>query len=196
MPKDRRESNKKYYENHKRKWKKYKRKARIKAEKKTRGSYYTGLSNKQKAFKKSVEQGIDPAEAVKRAYPGITNISEKLTEFRHNPVLDNTMERFKASMVEAGFTPKYEAESKFAFAERAHEKDSTPHDVRNAIIVFQDWDKARGLTIERSESRSLNINITVTPEQAKHMESVPEEEIIDVEESDLEKEKKNDFSLP
>lgn len=181
MPKDRRESNKKYYEKHKKRWKKYKRKARIKAEKKTRGSYYTGLSNKQKTFKRSVERGVDPVEAVKRAYPGITNITEKLTEFRHNPVLENTMERFKASMVEAGFTPKYEAESKFGWVERGKKKDSTPHDVRNAIIILQDWDKAQGLTVERSETRSLNFNINVGLEQAKHMERVPEEEdVIDV----------------
>jgi len=164
MPEDRRESNHKYYEKHKARWKKYRRRAKIKAKRKAVGPYMR-LSDKQKTFKRAVDQGLDPAEAVKRAYPDTTNIGRKLHDLKQHPVLAISFDKHMAAMVDAGFTPKYEAESKFAFAERAHKKGSTPHDVRNAIIVLEDWDKVQGLTVERSETRSLNINITMTEEQ-------------------------------
>ena len=165
MPKDRRESNRKYYEKHttKAKRKKYRRKARIKAKKKARGPYMR-LSDKQKRFKRAVDQGIDPAEAVKRAYPDTTNIGRKLSEFKHNPVLATSIDRYVATMVEAGFTDKFEAEKLHTIAGKTDE-ESNPHADRNTIIVLQDWRKTRGLDVERSESRSLNINITMTEEQ-------------------------------
>lgn len=163
MPKDRRESNKKYYEKHKKTWKKYRRRARIKAKKKAFGPY-TRLSDKQKTFKRAVDQGVDPAEAVKRAYPDTTNISRKLSEFKHNPVLAASIDRYVATMVEVGFTDEFEAEKLHTIASKT-KKDSNPHADRNTILVLQDWRKTRGLDVERSESRSLNINITMTEEQ-------------------------------
>ena len=163
MPKDRRESNKKYYEKHKKRWKKYRRKARIKAKKKARGPYMR-LSDKQKRFKRAVDQGIDPAEDVKRAYPDTTNIGRKLSEFKHNPVLAASIDRYVATMVDVGFTDEFEAKKLHTIAGKTDE-ESDPHADRNTIIVLQDWRKTRGLDVERSETRSLNININMTEEQ-------------------------------
>lgn len=163
MPEDRRESNKKYYEKHKARWKKYRRKAKIKAKRKAVGPYMR-LSDKQKTFKRAVDQGIDPAEAVKRAYPDTTNIGRKLSEFKHNPILAASIDRYVATMVEAGFTDEFEAKKLHTVVSKTDE-ESDPHADRNTIIVLQDWRKTRGLDVERSESRSLNINITMTEEQ-------------------------------
>lgn len=189
MSKDRRESNRKYYEKHKARWKKYRRRAKIKAKKKLYGSYnYVALTEKQKKFKKAVEQGIEPVEAVRRAYPAEENPGSKLSKLKQNPILGATIAGYVAEMIDAGFTTKYQAKSQFDWCERALKEDSTPHDVRNAIIILQDFRKTQGWDVERRESRNYNININVGPEQAKFMEDVPEEEIIDVEESNLEKE--------
>jgi len=163
MPEDRRESNRRYYEKHKARWKKYRRRAKIKAKKKAFGPYKV-LSEKQKKFKRAVDQGIDPAEAVKRAYPDTTNVGRKLSEFKHNPMLAASIDRYVATMVEVGFTDEFEAEKLHTIAGKTH-KDSNPHADRNTIIVLQDWRKTRGLDVERSESRSLNININMTEEQ-------------------------------
>ena len=182
MAKDRRESNRKYYEKHtsKAKRKKYRRKARIKAKKVLYGDYnYIALTDKQKKFKKAVEQGIEPVEAVRRAYPGIDSPGSKLSKLKQNPILSSSIDRYVATMVEAGFTDKFEAKKLHTIAGKTDE-ESDPHADRNTIIVLQDWRKTRGLDVERSESRSLNINITVTPEQAELIQRIVEEEAIDV----------------
>lgn len=163
MPEDRRASNKKYYEKHKKTWKKYRRRARMKAKKKARGPYRS-LSEKQKRFKRAVDQGIDPAEAVKRAYPDTTKISKKLSELKHNPVLATSIDRYVATMEKIGFTDEFEAKKLHTIAKKTDE-ESNPHADRNTILVLQDWRKTRGLDVERSESRSLNININMTEEQ-------------------------------
>jgi len=180
MPEDRRESNKKYYEKHKTRWKKYRRKAKIKAKRKAVGPYMR-LSDKQKTFKRAVDQGIDPAEAVKRAYPGITNISRKLYDLKQHPVLAISFDRFMAELEDVGLSTKYEAE-KYKEMTDISGKKASPHVNKVASGILMHLDKLRGFEVQRSESRNYNININVTPEQAKHMERVPEEEeVIDVE---------------
>ena len=159
MAKDRRESNHKYYEKHKAKWKKYRLKARKKAQRP-----YKMLSEKQKTFKRAVDRGVDPAEAVKKAYPNTTNITRKLSEFKKNPILAASIDNYVATMIETGFTDEFEAKKLHTIASKTG-KDSNPHADRNTIIVLQDWRKTRGLDVDRSESRSLNINITMTEEQ-------------------------------
>lgn len=165
MPEDRRESNKKYYEKHKKRWKFYRRKAKIRAKKKLYGDYnYIALTDKQKKFKKAVEQGIEPIEAVKRAYPGIDTPGSKLSKLKQNPILASSIDRYVATMLDVGFTDKFEADKLHTVVSKT-DKKSDPHADRNTIIVLQDWRKTRGLDVERSESRSLNININVTEEQ-------------------------------
>lgn len=167
MSKDRRESNQKYYEKHKKRWKKYRQKAKVKAKQKLYGSYnYKALTDKQKKFKKSVEQGIEPVEAVKRAYPGIDShqAGSKLSKLKQNPILASAIDRYVATMVNLGFTDEFEAKKLHTIASKTDE-GSNPHADRNTIIVLQDWRKTRGLDVERSESRSLNININMTEEQ-------------------------------
>lgn len=180
MPKDRVQANRAYYEKHKAKWKKYRLDARKKAQRP-----YKKLSEKQKTFKRAVDHGVDPAEAVKRAYPDTTNISRKLTAFKQNPILAASIDNYVATMVEAGFTEEFEAEKLHTIASKT-KKDSNPHADRNTIIVLQDWRKTRGLDVERSETRSLNININMTEEQMEFFQRKLEEkkkqkeEVIDI----------------
>jgi len=179
MPKDRRESNSKYYEKHKKTWKKYKRRARLKAKRKAVGPYMR-LSDKQKTFKRAVDQGIDPAEAVKRAYPDITNITRKLYDLKQHPVLAISFDRYMADLEDVGLNTKYRAIKYKEMADKTG-KESTPHADSVTFRILEHIDDMQGFNIQRSETRSFNINITVAPEQAKHMERVPEEEdVIDV----------------
>jgi len=179
---DRRESNKKYYEKHKKRWKKYRRKAKIKAKKVLYGDYnYVALTDKQKKFKKAVEQGIEPVEAVKRAYPAEENPGSKLSKLKQNPILASAIDRYVATMLEVGFTDEFEAKKLHTIAKKT-DGESNPHADRNTILVLQDWRKTRGLDVERSESRSLNINITMTEEQMEFFlrKQEEKEEAIDV----------------
>ena len=165
MPKDRRESNRKYYEKHtsKAKRKKYRRRAKIKAKKRARGPYMW-LSDKQRKFKKSVDQGIDPVEAVKRAYPGITNIPRKLGELKQHPAIAISLDKFMAELEDVGLTIRYEAK-KYKEMTDISGKAATPHVNKVASGILMHLDKLRGFEVERKESRSLNINITMTEEQ-------------------------------
>jgi len=182
MAQSRRESNKKYYEKHKKRWRKYNRKRRMTLKRKVYGPgfNYQPLTPKQKTFKRAVERGIEPIEAVKKAYPGVHSPSTKLSSLKRNPILNATVGGYVADMIDAGFTTKYMAKSQFDWTERANKEGSTPHDVRNAIIIIDGFRKTQGWEVERSEKRSLNLNINVGPEQAKFMENVPEEEEEDV----------------
>lgn len=174
MSRDRGKYQQEYYAKHKDKWKEYnataekrkKQKITSHGRVKTGVPYYKKLTDKQKAFKRSVDHGVDPVEAIKKAYPGITNVSRKLSDVRKNPILATSIDNYALAMTEAGFTDKFEAKKLFTIANKTSE-DSSPHADRNTIIVFQDYRKSRGLDIARTETRSLNLNITVTPEMAE-----------------------------
>jgi len=178
MPTDRRESNKKYYEKHKKTWKKYRRRARIEAKKKTRGPYMR-LSDKQKKFKRAVDQGIDPAEAVKRAYPNITDITRKLHDLKQHPVLAISFDSYMADLEDVGLNTGYRAKKYKEITDKSN-NESTSHTDKVTSGILMHIDKIQGFEVQRSESRNYNINITVTPEQAEHMKRVEEEKAIDV----------------
>ena len=184
MAQDRRESNKKYYEKHKKRWRKYNRKRRITLKRKLYGNYnYVALNEKQKKFKRYVERGIEPVEAVRKAYPAEQNPGSKLSKLKNNPILKSSIDRYVATMIDVGFIDKYEARKLHTIAEKT-DQESNPHADRNTILILQDWRKTRGLDVERSESRSLNINITMTEEQVdfflrKQKEKEEKEKAID-----------------
>lgn len=143
---------------------------------------YRRLTDKQKAFKKAVDGGTDPAEAVKAIYTskGGRGIENMLTEVKRNPVLAASIDNYTATMLKVGFTDEFEAKKLYAIADKT-KKDSSPHIDRNTIIVFQDYRKSRGLDIARSETRSLNININLTEEMAEFWQrKQKKEEVIDV----------------
>lgn len=163
MPRDRRKYFHDYYKKNKSKWKGYIAGAIAREYGRSKISYKK-LTNKQKKFKRAVDQGIDPIEAIKIAYPGSTHTHSGLSQIKKNPILAASIDRYVATMIDVGFTDKFEADKLHTVVSKTDEK-SDPHTDRNTIIVLQDWRKTRGLDVERSESRSLNININVTEEQ-------------------------------
>jgi len=167
MPEDRRESNHKYYEKHKARWKKYRRRAKVKAKRKAVGPYMR-LSDKQKTFKRAVDQGVDPAEAVKRAYPDTTNISRKLYELKQHPVLAISFDKFMADLEDVGLNTRYRAEKYKGMTDKSGKK-STPYTDKVASGILMHIDKMQGFEVQRSESRAITLNINVTQEQWEFM---------------------------